>query len=300
MYLQKLFSKPRANFVYGLGYDEKTYSLVFTINEKLADYLNKKLHPQNLYLRYAQERLIAGDVEQDILKNFGFGNISKNRGVKDGLIELSFPVGLGVKILNEICTICDGTGMRGGYTCPFCHGTKKEIERNISLRTVLTSFYLLVKYLNIVMTQDETGPYKDFGFQHIYFEIEVPDDGRTIGLGGNISDEFIEAIKNSEPDSKCIEDAMYECMLAIEGYIQHPEWEVYKPRYEYRCKINDEGGFYLEVPGVNSCSFYTSNSGIGENPLGCHNIDTPWQALLLIVGFGKLCSLINFNGRIVV
>lgn len=299
MYLQKIFLKPRANFVYGFGYDDKTCSLVFTINEKVADYLKEKLHPQNLYLRYAQEKLHAGDAEQDILKNFGFENISQNRGIKDGLVELIFPVGSGVKILDENCSICNGTGSRGEYTCRICHGTKKEIERNISLRSVLNSFYLLVKYLNIVMIQNETESYKEFGFQHIYFEIEIPNDGRTIGLGGNISDEFMEAIKNSESDSKCIEDAMYNCMLAIDGYIQYPEWEIHKPRYEYRCNVNKDGGFYLEVPGVNSCSLYVSKSGIGKNPLACHNIDTPWQGLLLIVGFAKLCSLVNFNGRVV-
>lgn len=300
MFLHNSPYNKRAKFVYSLDWDDQNYAFIFSISEAVANLFESKIIPENLYLRYVREKIGIKDFETNIFKNFGCPETSQNLGIKNGILQISFPVGKGVTILESQCPICKGKGLRYERTCGFCHGTKKHIQRNVSLNGVVISISTLFSFLNLFVgnleIQDELIGEKKF--QHLYLEIAVPyEPGRTYGLGSNISQELRDGFKLL-PDNtaKEIAETMYQCSLAIDGFVQYPEWERSHREFEFRCKVDRKDAvFYLEVPGVNGCSFYLMRQGsvCGPNSLSCHNVDSSYQTTLLFVGFAKLCSLIT-------
>ncbi len=287
----------RAKFVYSLEWDDENFAFVFHISETVAHFFKSNINPQNSISRLIEEKLGIVDFELDIFKSYGCPHTSENLGVKDGMLKISFPIGKGVTILDSSCDFCHGSGITRDQTCYSCHGTKKEIQRNVNVKRSTVSIYSLLSHLNFFVCfpefQEQLFETKDF--QHLYLEIVIPlESGRGYALGSNISQELRDGIATlSEEDIQEISQTMYQCSLAMDGFIQHPEWERRNQEYEFRCLIKEEGFFYLEVPGVNSCSFYLSRQGgIGPNALSCHNIDSAQQATLLLVGFAKMCSLV--------
>jgi hypothetical protein len=291
-------------FTYSFWYDSERFTFVFEINPACIEWF-PKVNPENLALRYAKDRLGCTNIETDITKGFGVQGASLYKGIEDNKAILEFAIQSKATITEAVCTECEGTKNSKWAVdlrpCYHCRAIGFEIDFQNNLRDVAISLRTLFKYLNwfSIMNDEMDEKLRTCAYgrtQHIFIENEINTghDGSMAGagIGGYCSEEFLETMKTH---ARSMERKRSVQMFELEKYIESralfPNINFYETESHFRCEVNEDGGFYIEVPGQNGCSFYTSGRGRGEKEITCHNVDRVHQQIGLLSGFGLLSKI---------
>lgn len=286
MYLQNLKTREFSPFVYSLHYDPPSRTLQIKINPACIPVL-QNIPTENICIQYCKKNLGFVDFEPDIEKNFGFHNCCINNGIVNGLLSLSFPITAKLTISKKKCFACHGKKKDwNNDPCYFCRGTGKELDRENNIHAICATLYVLMRYLNwqCIANEKTIIPENRWGLQDIFLELDP-----TAGIGGECSKEFFERIKEIPDDAeKDRQREMFELNNYLDGKEQFPAFKLYNKEYDFRSEIKSTGRIYVEVPGQNGCSIHMAHGS--DTEITCHNVDTPYQQIGLIVGFALITN----------
>ncbi|MES2224828.1 MAG: hypothetical protein V4478_02465 [Patescibacteria group bacterium] len=282
MYLKKSKTKDPLPFVYSFSYDVPQKAFVFRIHPA-AIAIFDSISFETLQIKYCKEKLNYSEVETSLERNFGINNCSRNEGVADGLIRLSFPVIATYAESETICETCKGEKKDwNDNPCFHCRATGKEFDKTNNVREICASMYILTNYLNWWVMKNDDSPVEEneWGNQAIFLQL-----GPLAGIGGECSRFFIESIAPFEELNKEREKAMFELHQYIDGAEAFPGFPFFERVSQFRCE-NSGKGFYVEVPGQNGCSIHMGHNS--DKEFSCHNIDRPQQQVCLLAGLGQI------------
>lgn len=290
--------KPKAYF---LSYDQNSHSINIHIHQNLIPSF-QTVNPENLYLRYRTQLMRNASLESDIQKNFGFRNCSVAKGIIDDYVVLSFPIPP-TAFTDNPCEECEGTGTSKHdetRTCYFCKGTKKQKQyRDLEWYAICVTLSLLFAYLLAFLSDEETLHSFD---QHIMLFTSVENSPGRMGIGGSVSRMFLEYgyayfthyKEDEERFWKALSQGRVECLEALSamtdlwGYMNGTP--IGQQKTDFRASIQENGYFYVEVPGQNGCTAAVSDHGPsgffwdGGKSIHEHNVDSSQQQLVLLVG----------------
>ncbi len=290
------------NTAYYISYDTTAYALVFHIHAKLAEEV-RKLPEDNLLAESYREKFPECTFEPDCTKAFGLDNCSLQAGRDGEYLKLIFPLPKAV-LLDSPCERCEGTGIRLGSKCFYCEGTGKQAdEKNKERLLICHSIHILLRYLEMPIWNKQL----DLD-QHFLLVTAMGSDPGHKGIGGGVSEAFVAATRKLY-DETCLMfpdaghagrqpdfvfDEAEEAMTDAWCHMHISSDRKDRAKIGNRAVLKPEGHIYIECPGVNGCSLYTSTSipyfFDDGYPLSDHNVDGTVQQLTLLVGFAKACE----------
>ena len=253
----------------------------------------------------------------------GFNDCGKIDGMFGNFLKISFKLNPVYIVTKKKCKECNGTGKNLRYTeynwdCGSCHGLKKELENNQTpLRATVNTLSLLLALLDCyhAIYEEEQSP-RDGAYKHQMYIIRTCVDremnGHALGGGGSgfLKKQVAQYFAHGEAGGKSYEGiggpyVTFETALkmmrdAYRFIYVKPKTKDSDMGFDHIDAVSKADGFFhLQTEGTNSCSLYSDHHGMnpywykGDKeergyPLSCHNVDTSFQQMILIIGLAGL------------
>ena len=267
-------------------------------------------------------------------KFHGFNSCGEVEGIFGNFLKISFRLAPMYTISKKKCEDCKGTGKNKDYPhykwdCFRCHGLGKELESDrTSLKAVIYTLslllYLLDAYDSIYLEEDNKKGYEVFEekYKQQMYVLKTCVDGEMNGhaLGGSGSGflkkkvgEYFSRGKTADKAYTSVGGPYVAFEKTIEMMREAYKFLSVKPKLKdsamgfdhIGAEGKEDGRFHLQTEGTNSCSLYADHIGIHTNwfkgskeeqgyPLSCHNVDTSFQQMILLIGLAgvteEVCS----------
>jgi hypothetical protein len=268
-------------------------ALILRIHKEFIEKQRVDLSKSPIVEHYKKE-LKLPDFEDDFSKNIGFGGVFKYLREIDNFVEFEITTPKIKEITASPCVGCNGTGLREDYydsKCAFCDGTGykwsmqwEEIVKISATFSILTTW---LKYPDI----ETTSP-----LPQLLILDTITQEGLNGGsLGGDIGIPF-KLYLESLGERVELPRATIAMKNAHNHMFGNPD--LYQD-WDFGAYVRS-GKFIINCPG-NACGLHPSEWHGDENEgfeFTCHNVDSPAQQLVLIIGLAVLCGMArkNMNG----
>lgn len=225
----------------------------------------------------------------DFNGNFGFDDVFKRKGEKDGFIEFLIKIPKVKKKTDKSCSCCKGKGKTDfagiKKLCLSCDGKGKEYIYD------WRSPYAISGSLNVFFTL-AAFPKKDTcapNNQLMDINLRTTRGGHGGSLRGDYSI-FLAEWFNSCDKEKTATQIKQATMRAYRRMFEMSSFD----RYKFDTRVNN-GGVFISCPGDATGIHpdgYRNDKNEGRE-FSCHNVDTPMQQLILLVGLAALHDIVR-------
>ena len=286
-----------------MAYDEMTFALSLHIDPDLISRV-QEIPEDCIFIEGLKARSQGWTFRYDFTERFGFDECGTVRAV-DGytVIEFVLPE---AKYSDDVCSECQGTGIKRisfeDRPCYFCKGLGEELISTGTMRhAICLTTYALFWLLESALINGGRERYE----QHAVYVSSVISQPGGMAFAGGVSVEFMAAItelyaelvsKPPESDrgtrAPSFEFDQAESAM-VSAWLHMSLSDSDRLVHEMRAELYENGRVYVECPGQNGCSVYTSSQGMpvyfsnGQN-MDSHNVDSTMQQLALMIGFAKV------------
>jgi hypothetical protein len=281
----KILSHESMSRWYTLSFDEKRQGILISVDREFAKsvivpvdspivyYNSKKLDADGLFDRFSPS----------MDEEFGWNGSLKKVAEFEETVDYLFAFPRYEITTHRPCMDCSGTGKNEfEESCHYCNGDKVEIVmdyRNVSISAISLALF----FDRAHFYQGETLSKKP---QLLLLNTIVQAGLHGGSLGGKFGPEMAEYLHLLTDGSfKKLTRAM---MFAHSSMVKFRAHDEFCFRYG-----GDNGRIYLSCPG-NACDIlmepYNFNTKSGGE-ISCHNVDSAFQQITLLVGLAKLCDL---------
>jgi hypothetical protein len=315
---------PEAFFFFQFDLVTKTFAVF--INKECIPNLTE-LAANNRLLPIYKEKFPGRPYIATFERFHGFNSCGEVEGIFGNFLKLSFRLAPMYTITKRKCEDCKGTGKNKDYPyykwdCYSCHGLGKELESDwTSLKAVINTLSLLLRLLDaydaIYLEEDGRKGYEVFEekYKQQMYVLKTCVDGEMNGhaLGGSGSGflkkkvaEYFAREKKANKSYEQIGGPYVAFEKAFSMMREAYKFLSVKPKLKDRAMGFDhisavcqkDGHFHLQTEGTNSCSLYADHRGMHSwfkgseeeqgYPLHCHNVDTSFQQMILLIGLAGI------------
>lgn len=218
---------------------------------------------------------------------FGFDNALKRGETNGEYVEYEISIPVFKKELSQKCKHCKGTG-RDNYfkrECSFCDGTKHEIFYDWK------PFYSISASLQVFANMAEIFEEKTSSIKNqlLSFYLICGHGQGHYPIAGSYGIEFCNWLNTANDYHQF--DEVIQAMWDVHKHIQNDKTDNY--RFDFQAYVDKHAWLILTCPG-DACGIhptdYNWEPGQGRE-FDCHNMDTPIQQIMLLVGLAILYSM---------
>lgn len=283
--------------------------LLLEVNNKLIEKIpdsNKLKESPLVFGLLAQfekdfQTLPGENFANDLRKNtFGFKEVMKKVASSDPSIA-KFVIELPAKNQNEKkkCISCEGTGKEKysiaeteGEKCHYCGGAGKQPiydwSRAIAIVASLQVFFILADIFS-----EKMGENNSTRKQLMSFALRISREKMGLGtmLDAKMHSQFLEYLKSICQGQQYVKvDKAIEAMQIATRHIFGPLRDNYFINVYVGCP-----DFLVVNCDIQACGLYTARD-FPERKLVSHNVDTPFQQILLLIALAIMCQMARNTG----
>lgn len=247
---------------------------------------NKDKAPLELFIRSFQEKHDLGEFLPFGSGYFGFDKVIKQGETVGEFIEYNIEIPVFMKETPEPCKHCKGTGWDKyfGRPCSWCEGSKHEIFYDWRLLNAVSASLHILNIFTELFEKDTSAK----NSQLLSFQIICGKGMDGYPISGTYGIDFCNWLM-SLPAPHYFDEAI-KAMQSVHYHITRRKSGY---SWDFQAYIEKNAWLIISCPG-DACGIFPEGHswkpGEGKE-YSCHNMDNPWQQILLLVALAVLSDM---------